>query len=64
MKVHKLKQGDFVTVETCDDEHMGEYHGRDDDFTCLKGDGEFIYIPNSDVIVIRKPFVTVENPTG
>ena len=43
---------------------MGEYFGRDEHLTCLKGDGEFIYIPNSDVIVIRKPFVTVENPTA
>ena len=61
---HKLKQGDFVKVETPDDEHLGEYHGRDDDFLIMKGEAEFVYIPRTDVITIRKPFVTIENPTA
>ena len=56
----KLKQGDFVKVETDDGTHLGEYQGRDKHLVCLKGDAEFIYLPAIEVAVIRKPFVTVE----
>lgn len=61
----KLRKGDFVNVETCQEEnYLGEYRYQDENFLCLKGDGEYIYIPANDVLIIRKPFVTVENPTA
>lgn len=59
MKESKLKSGDYIKVVTPDEEHLGEYQGRDDHYLCLKGEGEFIFVPNGDVVIIRKPFVTV-----
>lgn len=64
MTSSKLKKGDYVKVETADEDLHGEYHGADENFITLKGEAEFIYIPKDAVITIRKPFVTIENPTG